>query len=746
MRSLGFTTKQACWVLAFALFCMWGGIPEYLAYARDKPRKIAPKQAEEFRHSLERIRSKIEFSELDPAILQRRIGSNPRELMRFIQEQIEFEPYIGVLRGARGTLLARAGNAADRALLLAQLFRQAGYQVRFAEGRLSSDQAETLLRHSFSLPVATGPLPPLIEEILANADNHFSLLGNVLLDAGFEPPSTAAQAWRQAISETQQHTWVQIAEGGQWIDIDPSPEAQFAQTLVTDEQISEELDKALFHQIHFSLEIEVERAGARQREPILEFRATAAELGGIPLGLFHAIDGERVTAHFIVGDRVLESKPFIVPQHTTRSRKGIGGRFDSITDALNQLPGGPSDPAKTKPYAFLAERLHVRTTGPLANRQAAHAIVNTGGSDAVPIREALNTIFGISVITGTIAEILPAAVLSDIQDPFSARGVSKMLAALSFSYMLLRQQMPASFFQPAYRPYIDSPNLLIAKARGVGSQGEIQLAMDLTLKGYRIVPITETEQGDALLFYNYLVNGVIDHIVERAILGLSESGHGVGALFEVASSQGIGAKALVPPTIVAFDLDLTPEGKRRLENSVSDGSIIVIPDQRPTGWESGRLGWWEISPLTGWTQDTTEVGYHTDTGEYSLLVRIRRMSLAVKQLACSVAVVVGNTGEVVGELLTQIGNPLGELVSEVGDAFAKLGKLGCKEKVKIPKSKEGEVRTLRPRKPPPREPPIPPGKAKSGRPENSAMPKSPDYDNRLSKSGGGNWGPRPPRR
>jgi hypothetical protein len=165
----------------------------------------------------------------------------------------------------------------------------------------------------------------LIDEILANADNQFYLLGNALFEAGFEPPSTAAQAWRQAISEVQQHTWVQIAERGQWIDIDPSPDMQFGQTLVTAEQISEELAEALFHQIEFSLEIEVEKAGERQHEQILELKATAAELGGIPLGLFHAIDGKRVTAYLILGDRVLKSKPFIVPQHTTRPAQGIGG-------------------------------------------------------------------------------------------------------------------------------------------------------------------------------------------------------------------------------------------------------------------------------------------------------------------------------------------------------------------------------------------------------------------------------------
>jgi hypothetical protein len=328
-------------------------------------------------------------------------------------------------------------------------------------------------------------------------------------------------------------------------------------------------------------------------------------------------------------------------------------------------------------------------------------IVNAGGSGSVSIPDALDAVFGIGVITGTIAETLPAAVLFGIKDPQSAIGVSRMLAALDFTYMLLRQQMPASFFEPAYRPYIDSPNLLIAKAQGTGSQGEIQLAMDLTLKGYRIVPIKEIEQGDALLFYNYLANGVIDHIVERAIISLPESAQSVGALFEAASSQNIGAKALVPQTTTGFELDLTPEGKRRVENSLREGNIIFVPEQRPTGWESRSLGWWEINPLTGWTQDMTEAGYHTSAIEKQIqLNQTLRTTPAVRRFGCQLAVaytLVGGTAAQVGESLTAIGNPAGAVLSIAGELASeeKLADMLCGGKLNV-WVKGGKLPKLRP--------------------------------------------------
>ena len=47
-----------------------------------------------------------------------------------VTRQIQFEPYAGIQRGGRGTARTKAGNAIDHALLLAEVLRATGHEVR----------------------------------------------------------------------------------------------------------------------------------------------------------------------------------------------------------------------------------------------------------------------------------------------------------------------------------------------------------------------------------------------------------------------------------------------------------------------------------------------------------------------------------------------------------------------------------------------------------------------------------------
>lgn len=59
-----------------------------------------------------------------------------KEIIDFVVAEIAYEDYPGVLRGAKGTLVSRAGNSLDQAILLAHLLKNSGLDARIAQGSI----------------------------------------------------------------------------------------------------------------------------------------------------------------------------------------------------------------------------------------------------------------------------------------------------------------------------------------------------------------------------------------------------------------------------------------------------------------------------------------------------------------------------------------------------------------------------------------------------------------------------------
>jgi len=106
--------------------------------------------------SVEAIRRLVDRSQFDPEALMDRLDWEADEIVRFVRREIGYEQYPGLLRGPRGTLRSRAGNALDQSVLLAKLLKDAGYEARIQRTRLTAEQATRLLRQMRPRP----PYPP----------------------------------------------------------------------------------------------------------------------------------------------------------------------------------------------------------------------------------------------------------------------------------------------------------------------------------------------------------------------------------------------------------------------------------------------------------------------------------------------------------------------------------------------------------------------------------------------------------
>ena len=93
----------------------------------------------------EELRTTIDRREFDLSVLLDVLDYDAERIIEYVTKSIRFEQYSGVLRGARGTLMAGAGNSFDQSMLLATLLKDAGYEARILRGKLSAAQAKQLV-------------------------------------------------------------------------------------------------------------------------------------------------------------------------------------------------------------------------------------------------------------------------------------------------------------------------------------------------------------------------------------------------------------------------------------------------------------------------------------------------------------------------------------------------------------------------------------------------------------------------
>jgi len=591
--------------------------------------------SEEYQKTLLRLRAAIDFSNLELGLCQSKIGSGPEAIFRFVQNEIRFEPYQGVLRGARGTLLARSGNTLDRALLLAALLKAAGYNIRYAENSLSVRQAEDIMLTSFKQPLLSGSDYAYQEELEELAASHFVLLDNTLFDAGFHVPTGDAGEWQRSVREAQDHVWIQFDDKGRWTDVDPTPGVPFGQSLLPAQQVMQKIKKELYQIIEFSVEVELLDEGQRTRQVTLAYKTPTSDLAGLPVGLFHNVQKGETTAFLLIGNQLYRGKSF------NASREGgesSGGFF----------PLAPRGEKPADVSALTGEWLHICIKGPAGQKETTYTIADSigliarslgssGRQDSNQIMNDLEAVFGISVITGRVPSMLPASLLSDISDPQSKVALCRALSCLGFGYFEVRQSMPFSFLEQPPIAYFDSPNIIVVRVQNSSQSEAIELSFDLTLKAYRILRLPQDNFFELAHFYDYLSSGVMDHLVERYVQGWDRTAASVGSLIETAFDQNMALQTLTADSPNLEMQQLSPDGKQRAVESLRIGKIIIIPESRPNGWPQNVMGWWSVDPATGWTEDSTELGAHSALSQAALTERSvheKKRRADIKTIGC----------------------------------------------------------------------------------------------------------------
>jgi hypothetical protein len=236
---------------------------------------------------------------LIPRDLAAAIGGNAEAVYGFVRDEISFQPYRGVLRGGTGTLLARAGNSFDQAVLLKEMLDSLGLRTRLARATLPAGLAELLNSTVVpGQPVSGSPLEPkdLAElgvdvtrfqrEWKTHQDAEHAVIALAvekgLADAaGMEPPASYAvrtPAWES----TSDYLWVQLERDGRWFDLHPAFPKGTEVPVVPEGIISytSSIPTELFHWVRLRLIAERVEGPELRKLIILENRILAGVAAG----------------------------------------------------------------------------------------------------------------------------------------------------------------------------------------------------------------------------------------------------------------------------------------------------------------------------------------------------------------------------------------------------------------------------------------------------------------------------------
>ncbi len=262
--------------------------------------------------------------EFEPAALAKKLGTDPRAHFEWVRDRTWWAPYRGLLRGSRGVMLDRIGSNLDRAVLLGDLLRHAGFKVRLAHAELSVERAQELLGKVRAIPdqrrssLISKPVPaerqreieatyPDIEKTLRQesteskrlldegrslARSQADLLYAAIKRAGLESPSEK----QAAIAALRDYWWIEREDSGKWIAMDvllpdskeggaaANPTATIEWKSNADAPSIPESD---WHSVRIAVVLERLEEGKTAEQPALEVKLRPAEVLSKPISLIH---------------------------------------------------------------------------------------------------------------------------------------------------------------------------------------------------------------------------------------------------------------------------------------------------------------------------------------------------------------------------------------------------------------------------------------------------------------------------
>ncbi len=607
---------------------------------------------------------------------------------------IRFEAYPGILRGPRGTVLAHGGNAADQALLLADILRGRGYRVRFVRGRLEGGNLDTLIR---------GMYPPDFPGLDLAKD--------------YLPYDPEADTALRAMAAD--HVWLELDQGdGTWLPLDPSfprakPGEAYTKALARLDDLPEDLHQRIRLTLH------EETVGGETRE-LGRLEDKAAVLGFTPLSL-----------------AILGVPQVKAPETEKKKGGGAGGLFGGAISGGDQQPepaAAPQAAAETVGIMFrrLLQRGHETIdlapslvldaeAGSAIRREWLEIAIEAPGREPRIVVRDLYVVdapavdgaapapyrrYSLAVVTGPIdvaavrdhAKRLGAQIdldaskarINAIGDGANSKAASEAvavdgeigplaghLAGLAFaaeSDALTRRiahNNGVAFAQAI-------PRVIVTSVEG-GDGPAYRLALDLRLDEVEAWPYPgyATRAAEHFQAARGIQNTMLEGRFLERILGVEQTANTADLIAGVEGGQGA---MLVFGAGQQDRLDriegLSPYARRLIEQSLAKGREVVIPPKPVQLAGRARLGWWERDPASGRVIGVMDDGLHQATASYS----INTTEIGLNDnMGFVIGMIIGATGTqfLVAAKILEYGEVTDQLIADVEARVEALKCLSC---------------------------------------------------------------------
>lgn len=603
----------------------------------------------------------------------RELGRDVATVFAFVRDQVRFEPYEGVLRGDRGTLMSMAGNSFDKSVLLASLLTTDGFDVRFVRGRLDEARAGDLVVNARTRDDRTPAASQTAAEtalapILAAGMNGFmdaavnrwmssaATLQEMLKSTplGQDPPA----ADKALIAEITGHVWIEYRQGDAWVALDPSfPSAAPGRTFATVVDRTANLPPTVFHTVTINVSVEQRSAAGSNVRKLLRHDTTAAALNGTSVFIMNEVSasasGWSATPVVQVGEQRFKGAAF---DEGTAATAGAGGAIGSLGERLFGEPAQASQAGavaaewidfdfrypsgrteSVRRWIFDRIGPAARARGTAASAPLAPSRVENG----VPV--ALRAMYGCSFsstaldpgyISARVARQLPALraasrLLESVRNAgyppatSNARQIGEtltpvlpdLLSGIASSFHRLSHDSLARITASAgnvARFYEATPRLAIAslEARDAPGGAVPRATLGLDLRRNDVRVIGEV--GADQLAWTNILRGAFDAALEHAMLASADNGNApLSALNLVTGTPA--TRTLLASIARQQDVDAIPvsaDVRARMAATLGSRVLLIAPARPLAVANEQHLAWWRVDLDSGETVAVYDNGLH----------------------------------------------------------------------------------------------------------------------------------------